>query len=351
MSTDYTQFITSEHAQQPNFLATVALTANNVGAITEVIDSMPGLFDIDVAVGNQEDIDGLWIGFARTIGGIIDVQFFGFADDASALEFGELSNPALGGRFYDLGEDQSSTATLADPEYRTVLQAKIIQNGWDGSVAEFEAAAADIIPVPCQYLDMGDCVVSILPSAQLDPVLVQLLTGFDLLPRPGGVRYELLGPMATPYTWTTAGTAVGSGSTVTKPSGSNAWDSSAYIASPFQSLWMSWQLTSTVGQAMAGFSSNPSGSPNYPNLNYGFYRDAANALWVYESGTQRGASIGTYTAGDSLSMLCDKSTVYYFHNGQLRYTSLVAVPGPMSPMFLIFTVGDEFLNISIQTGN
>src|SRR5579872_4440626 len=124
MSQDYSQLLTSEYSGQPNFVATVKLTANGIGDITSAIQSLPVLFDLDNAKGSQLDIDGQWIGFARTIGGVLLVQFYGFADDATALGFGELGNPSVGGRYYELGEDNSQTATLADPEYVQLLRAK-----------------------------------------------------------------------------------------------------------------------------------------------------------------------------------------------------------------------------------
>src|ERR1700749_1053394 len=135
--TDYSDLLTSEYENSPNFIQTVQLTANAIGDITALLQSLPAQFDLDAAIGSQLDVDGQWIGFPRTIGGVLLVQFFGFADDATALTFGELGNPSTGGRFLELGESTSSTATLADPEYRILLRAKILQNDWDGSIAEF----------------------------------------------------------------------------------------------------------------------------------------------------------------------------------------------------------------------
>lgn len=351
MSQDYTLLITSEHRSQPNFVANVDLTANGIGLITDAIDSLPALFDIDAALQQQLDIDGQWVGFARTVGGVVAVGFFGFADDATALGFGELGNNAIGARFIELGEDTSTTATLADPEYRLLLQAKIIQNDWDGSVAEFEAAAADLIPVPCRFLDIGNAVVSILPSQLLDPVLVQLLTGFDMLPRPAGVRYQLFAPQS-PLTWTTAGTVTASGTSLSKTTGTAAWNSAAWIAQPSPANFISW--TAAFGLITGGLSANPSGSPNISNLNFGILSNLGTPIQVVESGTVVATgNFGNASAGDVFAVLCDKRNVFYFHNGIAMYISSKVPPASMSPMFCINSVepGPQVTNLSLQTGN
>src|SRR6185437_10254564 len=126
--TDYSTLLTSEYSDKPNLVQTVQITANGIGDITAALQSLPALFDLDNAIGSQLDVDGQWIGFPRTIGGVLLVQFFGFADDATALTFGEVGNAAVGGRFIELNENASTTATLGDPEYRTLLRAKILQN-------------------------------------------------------------------------------------------------------------------------------------------------------------------------------------------------------------------------------
>ena len=111
---DYTQLITSEHSQQPQYMALVQLLTSTIADITNLIDSMPSLFDLDTAVDDRLDVLGEWIGLNRAVGGILLIDFFGFADDASALGFGEISDTSVGGRFYDLGESSTSIAILVD---------------------------------------------------------------------------------------------------------------------------------------------------------------------------------------------------------------------------------------------
>lgn len=359
MSTpEYANLITSEHSGQPNFTATLKLLADGVGSITTLIDSFPTLFDLDNAINHELDVDGQWIGFSRTVGGILLVQFFGFGDDPSALGFGELGNPAVGGRFYELGEDTSSTATLANPEYRLVLRAKILQNDWDGSAAQFQNALYDILGIPIAttpfIFDPGNNVVVIAPQQPVDPVLSQLLVSYDLLPRAAGVRYQFMFPNLPPFAWTTAGTAAASGTTVSKPSGINAWDSAAYIAQPTTRVYMTWTVGAST-DLMGGFASNPSGSPSYTTLNIALYTTGGNQILVYENGTNIpgpgvSGSFGTFLPGDTFGVYWDGKSAVYLHNNKVFYSHTPVSPGALSPMFVTYTVGAQASNINIWTG-
>jgi|SRR6185369_8559652 len=352
--TDYTTLITSEHNQQPGFVATVDLLANGVGSITALAQLLPALFDFDNATNAQLDVDGQWIGLARTVGGVFLINFFGFADDGTALGFGELGNPSVGGRFVELGEDISSTATLHDPEYRTVLRAKILQNSWDGGLAKFEAALAEVLGgATCTVIDPGNNVVMFKPNSALDLVLQQLLTGYDLIPRAAGIRYQFVF-VQTSYAWTFAGTATSPVlQTVQKNSGSNAWDSAAWVASPAQHIWLQWTVPTTSGAMMGGLAANPSGSPNYPTLNFGL-ETTNGGIQVWEAGVQQngpfpGGNWGSYLAGDAFAVYWDGKSGVYLHNGvPFKVTTPAVSPGSLAPMFSIFSVGDQANNIYIS---
>lgn len=347
MTTDYTGLITSEHNQQPDFDAVVNLTANGVAQITSVIQSLPGLFDLNNAVGAQLDVVGQWVGISRLVTGVLLVQFFGFADDSSALGFGELGSPATGGRFIELGESPTGNATLGDPEFRLILSAKIVANQYDGNIADYDAALADVLPGQTVLtFDPGQYVLMIVPQAMIDPIIQSLLTNYDLLPRPGGVRYQYAF-LLTPLSWTTAGTATGSGSTVQKNTGVTAWDSSAYIASPFNHVYMSWTVPDSTHVMVGGLATNPSGSPNFPTVNFGITTVGGGTAHVIESGTIQNTF--TYAGGDTMAVYHDGRQAVYLHNGKFVKTT-PSTPGSISPMFALNTVGASATNIFVATG-
>lgn len=189
---DYRTLITSEH-QLPKFLATVDLVANGAGQVATSAAQLITAFDLDQAVGAQLDILGVIIGQSRNVANILLVEFFGFQDDLAALTMGELTDPSVGGRFYNLGDTFASSSTLQDPEYRTVLRAKIARNQWDGSITGVEAALSFILPgVQYSITDVNTRIVSIaILSTSITAVDQTLLTSLDLLPRSCGVKYNL----------------------------------------------------------------------------------------------------------------------------------------------------------------
>lgn len=192
---DYTTLITSEH-KKPKFLALVAALCNtHLGAAANSAYGMIEQFDLDNAEGAQLDILGQWIGQSRIIPNVLSLIFFGFQDDPAALPFGELGNPAIGGRFYELGEPTGSTTVLGDPEYRTLLRAKITRNQWDGSVSGLEAALSFIAPgIVYSISDMANSrtVTITIQNSSISAAIKALLISLSILPRAGGVTYTLV---------------------------------------------------------------------------------------------------------------------------------------------------------------
>ncbi len=186
-SFDYTTLITSEHNQQPNFVALVGALANSIGAIRDVAASLPAAFDLDLAFGIQLDILGLWIGQPRLVPNVITPGFFGFQDTYGAAGFGELTNPSIGGQFWDLGTPFSGSVQLNDAQYRTVLRAKIISNQFNGTAAELVLAIDDVFQATASIQDAGNLAINLTVSTPVSPLYQALITQFDLLPRTAGV--------------------------------------------------------------------------------------------------------------------------------------------------------------------
>jgi hypothetical protein len=180
-SLKYASLITSQHNQKPNFMALVNAITAGIGDVTRSIQSMQTAFDLDTAVGKQQDIVGQWVGQNRVVADVILPTFFGFGDDASALTFGELGDTSIGGVFYELGETFQVTTTLSDTDYRTILRARIVRNQSNGSLAALENALFYIFGVP------ANLTLQITVGAPITPVQRALLTSLDILPRPSGV--------------------------------------------------------------------------------------------------------------------------------------------------------------------
>jgi hypothetical protein len=155
----YLALITSEHNNQPNFMATVAAEVQPFVDLQATLYAMLGLFtpSNNAAVGDQLDKIGQWVGASRYL--------------AEAL-------PPTG------------ITTLGDSDYRTLLQAIIAQNSWDGTVPGMYTIWSSVFGNSFQVLvqdnqDMTMFVV--LLGSTFSVVELALLTNgyFDL--RPAGV--------------------------------------------------------------------------------------------------------------------------------------------------------------------
>lgn len=154
---DYSELVTSEHQDKPHFIAAVQLYASASCDLQATLGSIPGLLDLDVAVQDQLDMLGEWVGFGRYI----------FV-------------PTLG------------TVTLNDTDYRTLLRAKILANHWDGQNASLQVILANLFPgtgVTLFAVDNQDMSMDIyVTGGSLTPTQLALIKSGLLIPKPEGVR-------------------------------------------------------------------------------------------------------------------------------------------------------------------
>lgn len=180
--TKYTDLITSEHADKEKFAETVAVFCQPFADISAVLASMAGLFDLDVAVGDQLDVIGLWVGVGRLLEVPLENVYFSF--DTAGLGFDE-------GTWQGPFDPTTGLESLPDDSYRTLIRAKIAQNHWDGSIPSAYAFLAPVFPdhtILIQDNQNMSMLIGIVGSAPLDAVSYALLTGGYLSVKPAGVR-------------------------------------------------------------------------------------------------------------------------------------------------------------------
>lgn len=95
----YLKLVTSEHNQKPNFMAMLAMFVQAQVDQQAQLVNFPALFDVDMAVGDQLDKIGQWVGVSRN-----------------------LNQTILG------------VSMLPDATYRILIKLFIAMNTWDGTV-------------------------------------------------------------------------------------------------------------------------------------------------------------------------------------------------------------------------
>jgi uncharacterized protein DUF2612 len=179
----YMALVTSQHADKPKFMAFLAMLVQPIADIIALLEGMPGLFDLDDAVGAQLDIVGLWVGVTRNVTVPLPNVYFSLDQAGVGLGEGTLKGPF---------DPQTGLIALPDDTYRTLLRARIASNHWDGTIpgayAAWNALFADtgfgILIQDGNNMSMVYALTGPVPDA----VTLALFTGGQLSLKPAGVR-------------------------------------------------------------------------------------------------------------------------------------------------------------------
>lgn len=182
---DYSALITSEHNNKSKFVAMVELVAGSLADATNTATELPSAFDLDVAIGAQLDVIGLWVGISRAVKTPLAVYF---AFDTGGLGFDQ---GAWRGPF----DPDSGLTELDDETYRTLIRAKIGANHWDGTLDGSKPILALVFPGPAVAFieDNQDMSMTIGIAGQPPSALeLALLTGGYIPIKPEGVHVNYI---------------------------------------------------------------------------------------------------------------------------------------------------------------
>jgi hypothetical protein len=200
---DYTDLVTSEHADKPNFVATVALSVQPSVDGQNLLATIPTLYDLDSAIGTQLDTVGLWIGVSRYL--LIPINIY-FSFDTAGLGFdqGVWWQPFLPG---------TTQVALDDAHYRILLKARVVANNWDGTIpgaytswnTVFAGTGFSILIQDYGGMQMAITLLSLTPP---DVVTAALFMSGELDLKPAGVKLYHILPTVYPAGPPVGGTPV-----------------------------------------------------------------------------------------------------------------------------------------------
>lgn len=179
----YLALVTSQHRKQDRFVAALSVVVQAFADAKAAAEAMPGLYDLDAAVGAMLDVVGEWVGRSRALSLPLEDVYFSFDDDSLGFDQGSWLGPF---------DPVTGLVSLPDDAYRTLLRATIAANQWDGTLPSayaiwntlFSEAGTSIL-----IQDNGDMsMVFGLLGATPDAVTLALLTGGYLALKPAGVR-------------------------------------------------------------------------------------------------------------------------------------------------------------------
>lgn len=177
--TPYLNLVTSEYADQPDFIAFISIFLQGMADAKAVAASMPGLFDLDVAVGDQLDKTGQWIGQSRELLEPLTGVYFSWGTAGVGWGEGTWKGPF---------DPSSGLVSLPDDSYRVLLKAVVAANNWDGTIPGAYAAynlLTDALGGQILIFDNGDMTMTIgYVGTSLNAVVLAMLVNglLDLKP-------------------------------------------------------------------------------------------------------------------------------------------------------------------------
>lgn len=123
-----------QHMHSPRVEALVKALHLPLTPLAQSLVALASALDLDAAEGDRLDLIGSIVGVSRDLPGGIYIPYFGFASQPSGRGFGMA-------RLRREGEPVTTTYTAPDPEYRSLIRAKIALNNSHGTAADLAAAA------------------------------------------------------------------------------------------------------------------------------------------------------------------------------------------------------------------
>jgi len=179
---DYTDLVTSQHADKPKFMAMVSAVTQCFVDQQNVLGSIPPAFDLDDAVGVQLDAVGLWVGIGRQVDTPLTGVYFSFDTEGVGFDQGVWQGPF---------DPSNGVTTLDDDTYRLLIRARIGANHWDGTLDSAAEILNSIFPPETRVFIQDNCDMSItigIAGTPPNALFLALLAGGYIPLKPEAVR-------------------------------------------------------------------------------------------------------------------------------------------------------------------
>lgn len=196
---EYKKLLIIQYSDKPNALAQIELTMSKLEEVYDLALSLEQAFDLDQAVGKQLDILGKIVGINRSVPFAVPKNYFGFSDNSTTAwpmgnKFIEnfVSYP-LKNKF----EIPYTSGELNDYNYRFFIKAKIIKNNSKGTMIDTNnlsiQSTIDYLFNNTGYVvDNKDMSFNLYINQNFDLSMIQYINQLNLIPRPQGVKMNIL---------------------------------------------------------------------------------------------------------------------------------------------------------------
>ena len=196
---EYEKLLIWQYQDKPKAKAHINLLLTEYKNIYDLLNSIPDAFDLDKAVGKQQDILGKILGISRNVPFALAKKFFGFTSNPNSYYFDRrLKTTGLKIPFKRKLENTYTDGQLDDFQYRLFLKAKAIKNNVKAKMIDdtdklsLQNAIDFLFNGTGFIIDNKDMTLTVWIDISYDVNLLLYIKQLDLLPRPQGVGIRLL---------------------------------------------------------------------------------------------------------------------------------------------------------------
>lgn len=195
---EYLKLLIKQYYDKPKAKAEISALIGSYSKVYDLFNAFVPALDVDEAVGVQLDTIGKIVGISRSVPAVIPKLLFGFEGDESARGFADKFNELVeSAPFYDKFSIPYTDMQLDDNDYRFFIKAKIAKNAASAFIASDDRTSIqDVVQIlfngEAYVIDNKDMtlVLHVPPTVNLD--ILRLIVNLNLLPKPQGVRYDLI---------------------------------------------------------------------------------------------------------------------------------------------------------------
>lgn len=194
----YVDLLIKQYWDRPNAVAEITAQASTWETIRDLVAAWPVEFDLDYATADRLDILGKILGLARRVPFIVPKSLFGFADNPYARTLDDkFIDVVTSGPLADRFSPSYTDLELDDHDYRLFLRVKAARNAGSAyMVSDTRISIQDVINAAFEgrayVVDRQNMTLGLYVSPAVDLIRLEAIRQLGLLPKPQGVRYDIV---------------------------------------------------------------------------------------------------------------------------------------------------------------
>lgn len=194
----YQDLLIKQYWEKPSAYAEAGVMADGWSTVYDFLTAIAEGFDLDNATGDRLDIIGRIVGIPRIVPFVLPKVAFGFDGNPNSRGFADKFDASrVSAPFQDKFAPEYTPQQLNDADYLFFIRAKIAVNTVAAFMASDERLSIqDSISTTfngrAYVVDNQDMTLTLYVAPEVDENKLRLIRQLDLLPKPQGVRYDVI---------------------------------------------------------------------------------------------------------------------------------------------------------------